>query len=397
MRQGFGGDGLAKGRGGETPVHTDSWKVLPALPISFHPAQTSHMFLIFPLTPASQNMQTVKSGKKRGCWQDTVQKKDMRAKTGKSIRKLVKKQVRSTEKKNWNLSKTEKHAGIPTLVCKQPWNSSSLLCTVGFCGSWHASSSGVYVDGAKPPTQLIDYRDITWYHKMAFLIYWLDLLLQKIPPTHTRYPKKNTDEVAKSSQLEGSCLCNHHAAYLAPTLQHSLRAWPTSVSILLNAYDWSALGKCVGREAHQWKVKLKGYQYIIHSEHEPENSRLLLPLPPGYLYFTILSGTEQRNSSPRAPLPFFSETVTMCLSQMGPLSPTSQQAITTNLHQSHIALVATFFHRMQLLKESTKVHGECARVAQLHLSKFPAWQLGFHFYLASTSHPEKPLCPVLEE
>lgn len=197
MRQGFGGDGLAKGRGGETPMHTDSWKVLPALPIIFPPSSNLTHVSHFLSHPASPNMQTLESGKERGCWQGTVQKKkDMGAKTGKSMKKWVKKQIRNFENKKWNLVVSnegkweEEHAGIPMLVCKHPWNPSSLLCTVDFCGSWHASSSAIYDDGAKPPTQLIDYRDITWYHKLAFLIYWLDLLLQRIPPTHTRYPKK---------------------------------------------------------------------------------------------------------------------------------------------------------------------------------------------------------------
>lgn len=236
-------------RGGEErlPCTQTPGKSYQLFPLSFHPAQTSHMFLIFSLTQLPQTCRHWNQGRREVADKALYKKKKMGAKTGKSMKKWVKKQIRNLENKKWNLVVSnegkweEEHAGIPMLVCKHPWNPSSLLCTVDFCGSWHASSSGVYDDGAKPPTLLIDYRDITRYHKMAFLIYWLDLLLQRIPPTHTRYPKKNTDEVAKSSQLEGSCLCNHHAAYLAPTLQHSLRAWPTSISILLNAYDWSAL------------------------------------------------------------------------------------------------------------------------------------------------------------
>lgn len=155
----------------------------------------------------------------------------------------------------------------------------------------------------------------------------------------------------------------------------------------------------VGREAHQWKLKLKGYQYIIHSEHEPENSRLLLPLPPHYLNFTLPSGTEHRNSSPRTPLPFFSKTITMCLytlSQMGPLSPTDRPSPPTC-----IRAISPWLPPSSTIcsswRKAQKVHSDCAHVAQLHLSKFPAWQLGFDFHLASTSHPEKPLCPVLEE
>lgn len=112
----------------------------------------------------------------------------------------------------------------------------------------------------------------------------------------------------------------------------------------------------------------------------------------------MTSGIERRNSSPRAALPFFSKTTTMCLhsgtlSQMRPLST----AIITNLCQSHIALVATFFHCVQLLKQSTKMHGDYAFVAQLYFNNFPAWQLAFIFYLATTSHPEKPPSPLLKE
>lgn len=79
------------------------------------------------------------------------------------------------------------------------------------------------------------------------------------------------------------------------------------------------------------------------------------------------------------------------------LSATSWQATITNLRQGHIARVATFFHRMQLPKQSTKMHGDYACVAQLHLNNFPAWQLDFISYLATASHQEKPPSPVLEE
>jgi len=58
MRQGFGGDGLAKWRRGEAPLPTRFRKVLLPSPVSFHPAETSHVFLIFSVAPAFPNIQT---------------------------------------------------------------------------------------------------------------------------------------------------------------------------------------------------------------------------------------------------------------------------------------------------------------------------------------------------
>lgn len=181
---------------------------------------------------------------------------------------------------------------------------------------------------------------------------------------------------------------------------------PLLFSISVNAQDWIALGKrLVKEETREQNFKLEGDQCTIHCEHEPQNSRPL-PLPSGYLCFTspsgATSGIKRRNSSPRAPLPFFSKTVTMCLrsgtlSQMRPLSTTTGWTTITNPYQSRITLVATFFHSVQLLKQSTKMHGDYVCLAQLHFSYFSAWQLDFIFYLATASHPEKPPSPVLEE
>lgn len=78
VTQGFGGAGLAKWREwGETPLPTGYRKVQMTPPVSFHPAETSHAFLIFSLTWAFSNIwnRTVKSGKKECCQTDTVQKR----------------------------------------------------------------------------------------------------------------------------------------------------------------------------------------------------------------------------------------------------------------------------------------------------------------------------------
>lgn len=51
---------------------------------------------------------------------------------------------------------------------------------------------------------------------------------------------------------------------------------------------------------------------------------------------------------------------------------------------------------MQLLRQSTEMHSDCACAAQLPFNNFPARQLGFNFYLATASHPEKPPSPALK-
>lgn len=106
---------------------------------------------------------------------------------------------------------------------------------------------------------------------------------------------------------------------------------PLLFSVSVNAQDCIALGKCLVKEKTcQQKFKLGGYQYIIHCEHEPQN----IPFPSGYLCFTspssMTSGIKHRKSSPRAPLPFFSKTVPICLhrrtlSQVRPRSTTNHQ------------------------------------------------------------------------
>lgn len=116
----------------------------------------------------------------------------------------------------------------------------------------------------------------------------------------------------------------------------------------------------------------------------------------------MTSATEHRNSDSRALLLLFSKTVTVSshndtLSQMGSSSTSYQQTIITYLCQRHIILVATIFHRMQLLKWWTERHSDYVyTTAQFCFSKFPAWQLDFHFYLATTSHPKKAPSPVLK-
>lgn len=162
---------------------TDSSWIFPP---SWNLTRVSH-FLSHSSLPKHMD-RTVKSGEKGGCWQDTVQKRIQGQKTGKSMRKSAKKLMRSPEK-DWSLVVSDEdrweneprneiqNAGVLTLLYRHPWNPSSPLPSVGFCRSWHASSSGVCVDEAKPPSLLIDYVDITWFHKIAFLIYWLGLLL----------------------------------------------------------------------------------------------------------------------------------------------------------------------------------------------------------------------------
>lgn len=194
MGQRLDGDGLAQWRGKETPlVHrlrelpTDSSSIFPR---SWNLTCVSHFLS---LTPAFPNIWTRQWNQQRREVADkTLHRKGWGWGVGgckkkeKNMRKCGKKLLRNPEN-NWNLVDSDEdrwekeprneiqNAGVLTLLCKHPWNPSSLLPSVGVCRSWHVSSSGVCINGAKPPGQLRVYMDVTWFHKIAFLAWFTSL------------------------------------------------------------------------------------------------------------------------------------------------------------------------------------------------------------------------------
>lgn len=73
-----------------------------------------------------------------------------------------------------------------------------------------------------------------------------------------------------------------------------------------------------------------------------------------------------------------------------PAETLSAATRSNSLCHSSVTWAATFFHCEQLLRQSTKMHSHWACAAQLPFNNSPARQLGFNFYLATASHPEKP-------
>lgn len=114
-----------------------------------------------------------------------------------------------------------------------------------------------------------------WCHSMAILIYWLDLLLKNSTHTyhvlkiHSWSCKVNLRAVVYGTIVQPTCLLRCSIAYMPDTLLF------LSHCIWLNRTRKTPR---VGREAHQWKFKLKGYQLIIPSGYTAENSRLFVDL-----------------------------------------------------------------------------------------------------------------------
>lgn len=114
-----------------------------------------------------------------------------------------------------------------------------------------------------------------WCHSMAILIYWLDLLLKNSTHTyhglkiHSWSCKVNLRAVVYGAIVQPTCLLRCSIAYMPDTLLF------LSHCIWLNRTRKTPR---VGREAHQWKFKLKGYQLIIPSGYTAENSRLFVDL-----------------------------------------------------------------------------------------------------------------------